>query len=390
MTLDPFSAWAGPHHPQILFVGEAWGEQEDYTKQPFVGTSGKEFWKMLGRAFRAEDDPSWLAARSHFSYEDHAEWLPYRKDWMEAKGLAFTNVLNFRPPSNKIANISVKRDELPATYPSIPSIDRGLYLHPQYLPELDRLEEEVREARPNLIVALGNTACWALLQTTSIGSIRGAITQCRGRFAAINGSAGSPLKVLPAFHPASIIYMWKQRPVLIADLGKAELEGKFPEIRRPKRGVLVDALLSDIINFTSRMTPLDTLSVDVETRGGQITCIGFARRRDDAIVVPFADSGKEDGSYWQTPLDEIAAWNLVEALLVGPWPKLFQNGLYDIQYILRAGIRPQNCLHDTMLYHHAMWPEMRKNLGFLGSIYTNEPAWKLMRRAKTDTVKRDE
>lgn len=32
-----------------------------------------------------------------------------------------------------------------------------------------------------------------------------------------------------------------------------------------------------------------------------------------------------------------------------------------------------------MVMHHALFPEMEKNLGFLGSIYTSEPAWKMMR-----------
>jgi len=43
-----------------------------------------------------------------------------------------------------------------------------------------------------------------------------------------------------------------------------------------------------------------------------------------------------------------------------------------------------------MLLHHALYPELPKGLGFLGSIYTNEASWKLMRRERSDTVKRDE
>ena len=33
-----------------------------------------------------------------------------------------------------------------------------------------------------------------------------------------------------------------------------------------------------------------------------------------------------------------------------------------------------------MLVHHALYPELNKGLGFLGSIYMNEPAWKHLRR----------
>jgi hypothetical protein len=44
-----------------------------------------------------------------------------------------------------------------------------------------------------------------------------------------------------------------------------------------------------------------------------------------------------------------------------------------------------------MLMHHAYQPEMEKGLGFMGSVYTNEGSWKLMRRHRKDeTTKRDE
>ena len=42
-----------------------------------------------------------------------------------------------------------------------------------------------------------------------------------------------------------------------------------------------------------------------------------------------------------------------------------------------------------MLLHHALYPEMLKGLGFLGSIYSEEIAWKSM-RTKGDNLKRDE
>jgi hypothetical protein len=36
-----------------------------------------------------------------------------------------------------------------------------------------------------------------------------------------------------------------------------------------------------------------------------------------------------------------------------------------------------------------MFPELRKGLGFLGSIYTDEGSWKLLNK-KTDSTKREE
>ena len=71
-------------------------------------------------------------------------------------------------------------------------------------------------------------------------------------------------------------------------------------------------------------------------------------------------------------------------------PKLFQNGMYDLQYLLKMGLRPKALAEDTMLMHHSMFPELQKGLGFLGSIYTNESSWKLMRRKRPDVEKSDE
>ena len=60
--------------------------------------------------------------------------------------------------------------------------------------------------------------------------------------------------------------------------------------------------------------------------------------------------------------------------------------MYDLQYLLRLGLRVNAASHDSMLLHHSIFPEMNKGLGFLGSIYSFEPAWKLMRKHRGDDI----
>ena len=173
---------------------------------------------------------------------------------------------------------------------------------------------------------------------------------------------------------------------------KAKRESAFAEIRRPARQVLINPSLEEIrewINQTLEQAPR-VLSVDLETAAGQITCIGFGRSRMSAMVVPFWNPASPQGSYWPSPAAELEAWRLVELLLQSKIPKLFQNGMYDLQYITKMGLKVSACLEDSMLLHHSLFPEMKKGLGFLGSVYTNEPAWKLMRVEKADTEKKDE
>lgn len=67
-------------------------------------------------------------------------------------------------------------------------------------------------------------------------------------------------------------------------------------------------------------------------------------------------------------------------------PKLFQNGAYDVQVLAHWGIRVEGEYEDTMILHHALEPELPKALDYLGSIYTNEVAWKNAVSFKTDKV----
>jgi uracil-DNA glycosylase len=346
---DPFKFTSGPQSAKIVIVGEAFGEQEDLTGLPFVGHSGQELTRMLGEA------------------------------GLDRRQCLLTNVFALRPPGNKIEALCGKKAEVGPLYRH-PPLRQGKYFLPQYLSEVDRLRAEILAVTPNLVLALGNTACWALLGSAKISALRGT---------AIESSLCPGVKVIPTYHPAAVLRNWALRPIVVADLMKAKREAEFPGIVRPLRQVLVNPTLAEISHWLETVgRSAQILSCDIETGAGQIKCIGFAASRSDALVIPFVDLSKPDGSYWTDPWDELRAWAFVQTLLGLPCPKLFQNGLYDLQYLLRMGLRPRNCLHDTMLLHHSLYPEMNKGLGFLGSLYTNEAAWKLMR--KEEGLKRDE
>lgn len=380
-TLPPFAGWSGPYAPRLLIIGEAWGEDEAQTHKAFVGTSGKLLWEMLGQAL-PDTAPEMHSKSLWESYRLGNAWIRNRERWLEEAGISYTNVLNFRPNANNLESLCSPKKDLPNNY-DYPALTKGKYLRPEYLPELARLLVEIERARPNCILAAGNSACWALLHATNIGAIRGSVTL----------SVTDPqTKVVPCYHPAAILRQWQWRPVTIADIIKASREAEFKELIRPHRRVIINPSLYDIVQwYNSLMSgPSDPLAVDTETIWGQVSCIGFARSRSDALVIPLVDKSKPGASYWHHPEEETVVWNIIKSILTSDIPKLFQNGMYDLQYIIKMGIKPRNLAEDTMLLHHAMFPEMRKGLGFLASIYSNEAAWKLMGRPKADTVKRDE
>ena len=406
-ALPAFAGWAGPRNAKIVFVGEAFGREEDQSRQPFTGAAGKELWRMLGEAW--PDEHPELHRQIMQLHNFGNSWINSRSDWLHASSTAFTNVFNFRPPDNQIPSICSPRGQVSDESAAFgPLAGAGKYLQSKYLSEIERLFEELEVCRPNLVVALGGTACWALLRTTGIGSIRGTTTLAKvENISKQREAAKDQMKVLPTFHPASVLYQWSQRPIVVADLMKARREGQFPEIRRPNRTVITSPTIDewrDWILQTLRGRP-PLLSCDTETSLGQIDTIGFSTSHDNAIVCqvgphrirrgtgyytiwPLRD-GQKVTSYFSRQ-EEFQFWSLNKQLLESDIPKIGQNFIYDLQYLMRIGIRPRNVLHDTMLHHHSLFPELNKGLGFLGSIYTDEPAWKLMRRGAADTEKRDE
>ncbi len=376
-STEPFAHTSGPRDAKIVLVGEAWGESEDALKKPFAGYSGKELFRMLWEVWHdvAPHDISLLRKMQ----SSDSLWVRERESWLNDAGMLCTNVFNVRPPGgNAVENLCVKKAQVPSDY-SWPPLKLGHYIDPKYLPEVARLRAELAAAPRNLVIALGNTACWALLRSTKIGALRGAVAA---------GPGG--VKVLPTYHPSAVMRLWSHRPVVIADFHKSRRESAFPEIRRPSRRITVNPTLTEVREWLAR--PANQYAADIETQKGQIEMISFARSRDDALVVPFAVRNAVGSwqSYWPTDTEECIAWDLVESVLAGPAVKIFQNGMFDMAYLWRAGLRMRNCYQDTMLEQHSMYPELQKGLGFLGSIFTDEPAWKLMRSGKHEELKREE
>lgn len=379
--------------PKIAIVGEAPGEQEVLQNKPFVGASGQELTRML------------------------------RDAQINRYDCYITNVFWSRPPDNKIENFCGKKAEVGgAAYP-YPPLRSGKYftlealsdvteedegfiteLHQRFgtpgvytLPliralqldqesvfeakVLDRLKWELILTRPVVVIALGNTACWALLGQTGISKLRGSI---------VESSLIPGLKVLPTYHPAAILRVWKQRIIAVVDLIKAKRESEFPEIRRRTREIWINPDLHDLEVFWIKyLLPGKTnlIAFDIETIEGQLACIGFAGDSDHALIVPFIAPGYAENRYWSDTKTEVAAWRFVQKVLGSDVPKLAQNGLYDLQYLHRAGIQVRNMKHDTMILHHALEPELPKSLGFLGSIYTNAASWKGLRPKKITVTK---
>lgn len=337
---------------KIAIVGDFYDEVDSQWKRPFSGPAGDELNRMLLDAGISREE------------------------------CFVTNVFNLYPGASDIAPLCSTK-AAGGHIPGWPAVGTSKYVMAKYQGELDRLFRELTEVRPNVVLAMGAVASWALLKLTSIGKIRGAATVSP----VVEG-----LKVIPCHHPGTIRKQYDLRHVTVLDMVKAKKEAEFPEIRKITREFWLDPGLEDIERFYNQHWLATARgSFDIETAAGQITCIGFAPTIDRCLVIPFFDYRQSSGSYWPTAQEEILAWRWVEKFLATSCEKVGQNGLYDMQYLWMVyGIPTGNYAHDTMLLHHALQPESPKGLDFLGSVYTNEPAWKTQRPRGQHTIKREE
>ena len=256
------------------------------------------------------------------------------------------------------------------------------YTKLDHTPYFERLRNELLDVRPNVIVPLGGPALWAFTGDASIQANRGTILPATR---IVPGA-----KLLPTFHPLAIVQQWKFFSVVVGDLLKAVKEAeRGPAIVIPHKELTLEPNLDDIRGYKAKLFASDLLSVDIETGWGQITCIGFAPNANEAICVPFVDRRKANRSFWDTPSEEIEAWKLVREIMEHPVPKLGQNFAgYDAYWFAQLGIHPRNLRHDTRLLHHALYPELPKDLEFMGASYTQQGAWKNWSRRKGE--KRDD
>lgn len=353
---------------KIAFVGEAPGktEVESPNPEPFIGKAGELFRAAL--------------ESNNISLDE----------------CLLTNVINQRPPfaDNQFDSLLLPKSEvttdyqthlpkLKSQYPDFPwpptytwpKLGQGLYLPAELLHHLPRLHSELTTHNPNIVVPLGRVATWAVLQTEKIGAVRGRIHQ----------GILTPHKVMPTWHPAGIFRQPKNYPTFIIDLQKIKLESNSSEIKIPDREFWLEPSIEDLESFWS-MHQSTTISVDIETAGKFITCVGIAPSEKTSLVIPFVSKQSPDYSYWPTATKEKAAWDWITKILTdSAIHKILQNGLYDFQRLwFDMGIPIKNYSHDTMYLQHSLQPELPKSLDYLSSIYTNEPTWKHFSKFKSN------
>lgn len=236
------------------------------------------------------------------------------------------------------------------------------------------LREELNASGANVIVACGKAASVALAGCKALAARRGYVHPSIG--------LNRTVKVIPTHHPGQAMRgNFTYRHMITCDLKKAKQQSTFPELIRPDRKLVYNfSHLEEACQWLDYFKGKSPLSVDIEVINFEVSCINLSTRADMGVVIPIADR-------W-TLEEEMVIWRKLDKLLSDTSTvKVLQNAIFDIQFMLsRYGVQIAGEIHDTMIGHSCMYPELPKGLGFLGSIYCGSQAyWKDM--VKFDDIK---
>lgn len=156
----------------LMFVGEAPGNEEDRQGKPFVGPAGKLLDRMLAAIGR------------------------------DRSSVYISNILNWRPPGNRTPTPE-------EAHACLPFVHRHIQL-----------------INPAIVVLLGGTAAKHLLQTSQ------GIMRLRGKWGVIplDPDGGSQVRALPTLHPAYLLRTPAAKKMAWADFLKLQ-EALAPTVR---------------------------------------------------------------------------------------------------------------------------------------------------------------
>jgi len=153
----------GNHNAEIIFIGEAPGENEAKTGRPFCGRSGK----LLDEFLASINIPR--------------------------ESVYITNIVKDRPPKN--------RDPLPDEIEI-------------YAPFLDR---QIAIIKPKIIATLGRFSMQYIMNRYGLSFELGPISDMHGKVFEAIMPWGDKVKVVPLYHPAVAIYNQHSKATLLED-----------------------------------------------------------------------------------------------------------------------------------------------------------------------------
>jgi len=347
----------------------------------------------LIRNIGQKDSKIWIVSRfptqqDHkvgFAFAQGTAWLlreAFRETEVDFRKVRCHNIVPYLPPLGKVDSWMVPKKGLKGNeeHTHLLGPINGKYLDPDILPFVAELQAELQEHQPNVVIALGAEVSRILVGEGKIGAARGALYDCQ---------ICPGIKVIPTYTPGACFANASLEPIFKADIQKAVRESAFPERRLKARFVHVAETVEDLFEF-QRTYGTRAATVDIETvpNWKQVTDVGIAYSEDRVLVIPILDKNRPDYSYWSYQ-DEFLVWDFIRSVCEDPDVEIRGQGyLYDATWLYQLLlIRSMEYRGDSLVLHHALYPEVSKDLGFLASIYCDEIAWKQLASFKQPAKK---
>lgn len=317
----------------ILLVGEAASAEDEWKLRPFSGAAGTEFTKMLHEAQLLQTE------------------------------CRQTLVFPFRPAGSQISSIFNKVKSKALEF-GLTNFTNEYYYSNDLANALTELHALIAESPPALIIACGELALWALTGETGITSWRGSL---------LPYIANPEIVVIPTYSPHSVMRAWDWRNIVVRDLSRANAYLADPTAYAvPNYQFAIQPSSDQVLRLLQDLTaecnaaPL-RISCDIETIARNISCIGIAWSKFDAMCIPVLGRGGVD--YWSVE-EEVAIYAALKTLLTHPNCYVVgQNFAYDRQHFAKSyGYQPR-LRFDTMVAQHLLFPGMPKALDFIASMY---------------------
>jgi uracil-DNA glycosylase family 4 len=314
----------GPPDSTMFFLGEFPGELEEQTGLPFQNPHGS------GRVFNL------ILSQVGINRRD-----------VRIRNLALT-----RPPAN---NMGYFFYDSKCTVPK-----------PKLVGWIEQLRCELEESKPNVVVAMGAYALWALTGIKRISEHRGYVME---------STLVPGLKVIATYNPQQINYEWKLFPVAVFDTRKASHHADSPTVPYDKTRYVAPASFEMFMDYLGTIRDKHSrIAFDIEAHiGTAYPCLlGIA----DNANFGMSFYNMKNNQSTMTPLQEAQLWyRLAE---IGKCCEvIMHNASYDKAVMWHHhGVLFENVWMDTLIAAHVIWPEFPRNLGFVGSLVLDVPAWK--------------
>lgn len=309
----------GAFHSEIAIIAEAPGDREVTLGRPLVGGSGTKLWEVL------------------------------RKFGINRQQVYATNVCKRQVSFGQDKRHPINKHELEHW--------KNLLLW-----ELQQL--------PNLryILVLGNMSLEAICNRTGVTDWRGSVLDVD------NIITERRVQALVANNPAMILREPKLELTFTFDMRKFKqvVSGKWE--MKPFT-VHINPTVNEAVEYMDHLEHSEAkIAYDIETIANETACIGLAGNDVEAMCINFRTL---DSNRFTVPEERTLRRRFQRLATNAGHRFIAQNNTFDSSWLwFKDRIHIPKIWMDTMLGHHALYPQLPHNLGYLTTQYTTRPYYK--------------